>query len=132
MSFEITDPGNAALLIGGLCILGSVYYSFGKRRFIKKGQKTIGTIVDSYVPKSAQRLPLTIKVKFTTNKDREETFTEQPLRSKQYPVASEVEVIYDEEQPEIAHINKNEFLWRWEFLFFLGGSGMVFIGIFGK
>ena len=132
MSFEITNPGNAALLIGGLCILGAVYYFFDKRRFIKKGHKAIGTIVDSYTPKSAQRLPLTVKVIFTTNKGREQTFTEQPLRSRQYRKDSEVEVIYDKEQPEIAHINKNEFLWRWEVLFFIAGAGMVFIGIFGK
>jgi len=132
MSFEITNPGHASLLIGGLCILGSIYYSFDKRRFIKKGHKAIGTIIDSYIPKSAQQLPFTVKVKFTTNKGREQTFTEQPLSSKQYPINSEVEVIYDEVQPEIAHINKNEFLWRWEVLFIIGGTGMVFIGLFGK
>jgi len=132
MSFDIIDPGNASLLIGGSCIVGSVYFSFCKTKFIKTGCKTKGSIVDAYKPKSSDNLPFTIKVKFTYNKHRNITFTEQPLRASKYPVFTEVDVIYDQKNPDIAHINKNEFLWRWEVISFFGGAGMVFIGLFGK
>ncbi len=132
MNFEITDPGHAALFFGGLWILGSIYCSFYKRRFIKNGHKAMGVIIDSYVPKGTEHGGFTVKVKFTTNKGRALTFTEQPLRPYQYPINSEIEVIYDEIQPEIAHINKNEFLWKWEVMFFIGGTGMVFVGLFGN
>jgi len=132
MSFDITDPGNAALLIGSLCIAGSIYYSFSKATFIKKGHLTKGTVVDTVEPSSIDGRGLAIKVKFTTDKHREITFTEQVLSANRYPINSVIDVIYDQKQPEIAHINKNKFLWAWEVMFFVGGAGMVFIGLFGE
>ena len=131
MSFDITDPGTFAILLGSLISLGVIDFSLNKRRFINNGKKTVGTIIDSYETSGIDSTSI-IKIQFTDEEGNKITFTEQPLWSRgSYPISSEVDVIYNSEHPETAHINKNIFLWRWEFLFLVMGLGIVFVGFFG-
>lgn len=130
---DISDPGNFSIILGALIILGVIYYSFEKISFIQNGKITKGIVIDRFVPKSSENYPLTIKIQFTSDEGKEITFTEQlGLKPWNYYKSDEVEIIYDKKHPSMAHINKIIFLWSWEVVLFMAGTGMVFIGIYGK
>jgi len=130
---DISDPGHVSILLGTLIILGVIYYSFDKLSFIRNGIITKGIVIDRFVPKSSENYPLSIKIQFTSSEGKEIVFVEQlGLKPTNYYKSDEVEIIYDKNHPTTAYINKIIFIWSLEVILFLAGSGMVFIGVYGK
>lgn len=129
MDLDITDPKTFTILMGLAWVIGVIYFSYLKYQFIKHGIKTTGKVIDTYFPKSHEHLSFTIKIEFITSSGHKMAFSQQPLKMNDFVVGDQVEIIHDKAYPQYALINKPLFLWRWEFLFFIGGICILLIGI---